>query len=228
MNIKDQILGEGEYYKDIVKKDTIFIHHTAGGHRPDWTISAWDKDDDTTTKKPRVVGTQYVIGGKSITDGNTDFDGVVYRALDDKFWIHHLGTTFANNKLLNQKCIGIEVCNYGQLTCSKDGIFLNYVNKQVPADQVCTLATPFRGFKYYHKYTDKQIAALKELILQIKQTHPSISLKNILTTPAGFEFNADACAGKPGIWSHTSVRKDKNDMCPQPNLLAMLATLNLV
>ena len=41
----------------------------------------------------------------------------------------------------------------------------------------------------------------------------------------GFEINADALNGKPGIWSHTSVRKDKSDVHPQDELIAMLKTL---
>ena len=41
----------------------------------------------------------------------------------------------------------------------------------------------------------------------------------------GFELNTDALAGKPGIWSHTSVRKDKFDVHPQDELIAMLKSL---
>ena len=223
MTIIEDILDDGEYYKEIVPKDTIFIHHTAGSHRPDWTIHGWEKDRNKSgTRLP--VATAYVIGGVSTTDGNTSFDGIVYKAFDDKYWAHHLGLTTGNNVALNKKSIGIEICSYGPLTKTKSGIFLNYVNKEVPAHMVGELATPYRGFKYYQKYTPKQIAALKELLLDISKRH-NIDLKKGLYQLKSFEQSADALIGKPGLWSHSSVRRDKFDMWPQPELIAMIATL---
>ena len=52
-------------------------------------------------------------------------------------------------------------------------------------------------------------------------------LVEVLDKPngAGFELNNDALNGKPGKWSHTSVRKDKFDVHPQPELEVMLKTL---
>jgi hypothetical protein len=229
MKVVDQILGAGEYYTDVVTKKTIYIHHTAGGHRPDWTISGWDSDDtvDKTTgkKKPLAVATAYVIGGLSTSSAEAQFDGVVYRAFDEKLWAHHLGTKYVNNTILNKESIGMEICNYGPLSIGKDGKFYNYVNKPVPAEMVVKLEKPFKGFLHYHKYTDKQIEAIKELILDLKQKFPGIEMKTPLLTVEGFELNEDAKAGKSGIYGHTNVRNDKFDMSPQPNLIAMLKTI---
>ena len=49
----------------------------------------------------------------------------------------------------------------------------------------------------------------------------------LLDLPKGgcFELNTDALKGTAGIWSHTSVRKDKSDMHPQMEVTAMLKTL---
>ena len=83
---------------------------------------------------------------------------------------------------------------------------------------------------YHHKYSNKQIDSLKELLLFLKGKY-NIDLKKglfpILDTPkaGGFEINNDALSGKPGVWSHTSVRKDKSDIHPQDELIAMLKTL---
>jgi len=38
-------------------------------------------------------------------------------------------------------------------------------------------------------------------------------------------LNHNALEGHPGIWSHTSVRIDKSDIFPQPELLSMLRSL---
>lgn len=229
MKIVDKILEAGEYYKEVCEKDTLYIHHTAGGHRPDWTIDGWERDK---SKNGGIlpVGTAYVIGGISTSDKNADYDGLIYRAFDDKYWAHHLGLEVVNNKLLNQKSVAIEICNYGPLTKTKDGIFLNYVNKAVPPEMVEELSTPFRTFKYYHKYTDKQLIALKELMQDIAQRHPKIDLKKGLQLfinqgAAALDINQGAVKGVPGLWSHTNVRKDKFDVWPQPQLIDLIKQL---
>jgi N-acetyl-anhydromuramyl-L-alanine amidase AmpD len=226
----DQILENGEYFKKVTKKDTICIHHTAGGHRPDWTIAGWEKDANSAGAQ-LPVATPYVIGGKSISDGNTDFNGKIYRCHDDQYWAHHLGCKVANNTLLNEKCVGIEICNYGALTKTSAG-YLNYVNKIIPADQVVTLAKPFRGSIYWHAYTPEQIHSLKELLLDISTRH-KIDLKKGLKplikskTDWGiaFDISQAAISGAQGLWTHTSYRADKIDCSPQPLLLEMILSL---
>lgn len=226
MNITDKFLEKGEYYEEVFEKNVFYLHHTAGGHRADWVIHGWDTDDnvDSTGKKsPRSVATSYVIGGLSTRDKNdTAFDGKVYRCFDDKYWAHHLGTSFRNNKTLNRNSVAVEICNYGPLTKGGDGKFYTYVNSVVPNDMVVELDKPFRGYKYYHKYTDKQIAATKELILFVKQKHPKIELRTPLLTVDGFELHEGAKAGVSGIFSHSNVRNDKYDMYPDLRLINML------
>lgn len=229
MAIKDILLSPGEFYNQDIKKDTIYIHHTAGGHRPDWTIAGWNKDRAEDGSRLRVA-TAFVIGGISVTDKDASWDGAVCRTFPEQKWAHHLGLTKPNNRTLNAKSIAIELCNYGPLTLSKDGRFYNYVNKPVPAEQVVQLKEPFKGYKYYHKYTDKQLTALKELLrdlgnrfsIDIKE-----GLKKELLRNAGGAFlpNADALAGKPGLWTHTNVRKDKFDCSPQDGLIDMIHQL---
>lgn len=228
MNIIDEILGENEYYKEEFEKNTIYLHHTAGGHRPDWVISGWDSDDKidpkTGKKVTYPVATAFVIGGLSTRDPkDTSFDGKIYRAFDEKYWAHHLGTTLPNNRALNRNSVAVEICNYGALTLSKkDGKYYTYVNNVVPPEQVVKLDKPFKGFIYYHAYTDKQIAATKEFILAMKAKFPKISLNTPLLTVEGFEMNDKAKAGVPGVYTHTNVLTSKYDLSPQPKVIAML------
>lgn len=229
MGVKEILLEEGEYYSEIVDKDTIFLHHTAGGHRPDWVVQGAWENDKTKSGLKLPVATAYVIGGVSTTDKDTSWDGVIVKAFDDKYWAHHLGTEAANNKALNAKSIGIEICNYGGLTKGKDGLFYNYVHKPVPVDQVVDLGKAFRGFQYYHSYTNKQLASLRELCVHLVTKHPKINLKKGLAelngNPDSFEFSVAALKGSPGLWSHTNVRKDKNDCYPHPQLLELIKSL---
>ena len=92
-------LDFGEYIGDSTPKNMVFLHHTAGSHRPDWTIHGWNTDG-TSTNKSRVA-TSWVIGGKSTRDGNDDFDGKVYRAFDEEYWAYHLGTRSSDTNGIN-------------------------------------------------------------------------------------------------------------------------------
>lgn len=229
MIITNKILEPGEYYNEVFLKDTIYLHHTAGSHRPDWTIDGWEFDKNKAGGK-LAVATAYVIGGISTTDNDQTFDGKVYKAFEDKYWAHHLGLTAENNVLLNKKSIGIEICNYGPLVKSRDGIYFNYVKKPVPENMVIKLEKPFRQYEYYHKYTDKQLASLKLLLLDIAARHPKIDLKGGLKLfvhqgAAAFEVNGGASKGVPGVWSHSSVRADKFDVYPNPQLIELIKSL---
>ena len=230
LTIIDKILEKGEYVEEKTSKNTIYLHHTAGSHRADWTIEGWNKDRTSTNSRLRVA-TAFVIGGPDRMGTDKDaMDGKVFRAYNEDFWASHLGLKTANNNQLNKQSIGIEICNYGYVTKSNSGVFLNYVNSEIAASQVCDLGYQFRGFRFHHKYSDKQITSLKELLLFLKGKY-NIDLKKglvpVLDLPQGkgFELNNDALAGNPGIWSHSSVRKDKFDVHPQEELIAMLKTL---
>lgn len=237
MKIVELKLSEGEYYKEEIKKTTIYLHQTAGGNRPDFTIQGWNADRNATGGR-LAVATSYVIGGLSTTvgkDGKYDssYDGVIYCAFEDKYWAHHLGTKLPNNSQLNKQSIGIEICNYGPLTKTADGKFINYVNKEVPADMVVELPIAFKGFKYYHKYTDKQIQAVKELLIDISLRHKidlkkgmqEILLKYPSTPQMSWDISSAATSGKPGLFTHVNVRKDKFDCFPQESLISMIISL---
>lgn len=275
MNIKDIFLDSSEYFPVDFKKTTIYLHHTCGSHRPDWVVQGWDKDHNQDGSTNRVA-TSFVIGGKSTRDGDTSWDGVIVRCFPESQWAWHLGAKNTNG-MFDKISIGIEICNYGFLTRSKSGQFMTYVNTPVPDDQVVELPRPFRGYKFYHKYTDNQINNLRELLIylgtrfniNLKMGLRDWILKESLLMPNGlsildqqkwlnkngfvgkngnpliedgiwgensayavqsigrsaFEFNPLTLNGYPGVWSHTSIRNDKQDISPQPKLIEMLLSL---
>lgn len=222
-------LKDNEYYREIVKKDTIYLHHTAGGPRPDYVIDGWERDK-TRSGNPLRVATAFLIGGK--TKGSKNFDGAIYAPFDPKYWAHHLGLNrprYApfNNARLNAKSIGIEVCNYGALT-REDGRYYFETSSGkifVDEDEICILEKPWRGRKYFHKYSDKQIESLKILILELAQKF-DIPLENKNYTRDYFDLKFDALNGLPGLWTHVNVREDKWDCFPQPELIDMLNSLH--
>jgi hypothetical protein len=276
MIITQKHLSNTEYFPAKTSKDTIYLHHTAGSHRPDWVIDGWNQDSDGRGNKIRIA-TSYVIGGKSTRDGNSDFDGKVFEAFSADHWAHHLGIKAKNNTFLNQKSLGIEICNYGALTKTRDGRFFTYVKTEVPASMVVELESPFRGSKYFQAYTSSQLETLRKLLLNLSKRFgidlskglkkeierfelKSPAFKNSLErqiwlnkngftdgegkrlvedgkdglktqvawskyTAHPLELNTAALSGFPGIWSHTNVRADKNDVFPQKELLQLIKSL---
>jgi N-acetyl-anhydromuramyl-L-alanine amidase AmpD len=230
LQVKNKPLPPEEFVPEVTKKDTVYLHHTAGGHRPDWVVDGWMADRTATGSRSRVA-TAWVLGGSSTTLTDESWDGVAVRAFPDENWAFHLGVRNAPAGSLDRKSVGIEICSYGQLIRTPDGRFLNWVKKEVPASMAVDLGAPFRGFQFYQRYTNKQLAAVKELLLDIANRHaidirkglPALLRKK--ATAAAFEFQADALAGKPGLWTHTNVRTDKVDCQPQQELIDLLVSL---
>ena len=174
LDARNFFLESDEWFDQYIKKDTIYLHHTEGRHRPDYTIGWWENDNKPG--KLTRVGTAFVFGSEAL-DGDSTFNGVTYRAFKEIYWSHHLGTKLNNNRLLNQKSIGIEICSLGPLhkTDADTYVFKNYNTEiEVPKSQVCELKKEWRGFKYFHKYTKKQIDECERLIL---------TLSNFFNTP---------------------------------------------
>jgi N-acetyl-anhydromuramyl-L-alanine amidase AmpD len=234
LEIYDNFLSEDEYYKKETNKNTIWLHHTAGGSRPDWTIGGWEKDfqkdeegnpklDSDGNALPLRVGTHFVIGRKS---SSTDFplwDGKVLRAFDERYWAYHLGISTKNSEQLNSRSIGIEICNYGPLTLGKDEKFYNYVNKPVNKIDVVELSKPFRGYKFWEKYTDAQLESTRKLIIHLSKIW-NMEIESGIYDENWFNYD-QKWFSLGGLRTHTQVRKDKFDLFPQPELIQMLNSL---
>ena len=150
------------------------------------------------------------------------WDGKVLKAFDDRYWAYHLGIT-ENSKELNSKSVSIEICNYGQLTPGRDGKFYNYVNKPINNEDVVELSKPFKGYKYWEKYTDVQLESTRKLILYLKNRW-NIEIESGIYNEDWFEYD-EKWFSLGGLRTHTQVRKDKFDLFPQPELLQMLNSL---
>ena len=214
--IYDCLLSDDEYVKRETQKTTIWLHHSGGGSRPDWTINGWE------TNNGLKVGTHFVIGRKSSTGDIQVWDGKVLKAIDDRYWVSHLGIETKSDQL-NSRSIGIELCNYGPLTLGKDGNFYNYVNKPINKEDVVELETEFRGYKYWEKYTDSQLESLYKLIIYLKKRW-IIQIESGIYNEDWFNYD-EKWFSMGGLRSHGQVRKDKFDLFPQKELIDMLNRL---
>jgi N-acetyl-anhydromuramyl-L-alanine amidase AmpD len=205
-------LKDHQYYKTEHPKKIIVLHHTVSGESVEGDVHWW-------SSTPERVATAFII----------DRETGIYQLFKEKYWANHLGIsaqtlkTFGSdvtNKRLNEISIGIEIDSWGGLI-QKNGRWFSVTGKEIPLKNVQLYPKGYRGFFGFEKYTPKQIANLRELLLHLSAKW-NIALnyhENI------FEANAQALKGTWGVWSHVSYRPDKSDCHPQPELIAMLKSL---
>lgn len=204
--ITDFELHDSQFVKTEHKKTQIFLHFTAGAPSAKNVIQGWDKDSP-------VVATAYVI------DGNT---GDIYNCFNDKYYAYHLGIKGVNGTL-DKASVGIEICCWGPLT-KKNDKYYNYVGGQMPEDQVYKLDKPFRGYSYFHAFTDSQLKSLEKLLRYLIKKYDIKVQKCFDESMCEFDQSV-IDQTKPGIWTHTVVRQDKSDFFLYKEILDILNKL---
>lgn len=156
-----------DYQKQATDKDTIVLHYTAGGTASGAIATLNIRD---------YVNVHYIL----------DRDGTVYQMFDERFWAYHTGSGKVNDK----RSIGIEIVNWGHLDRFHNALF-SWTGKKIPWDQV-ELCGEFRGYRYWQKLTNEQIATLPLLIANIESRH---NIKRIIThaelNPRKLDFPPD-------------------------------------
>jgi hypothetical protein len=214
MKIKHVEFSPANYFNQETPKKQIYLHHTAGGDNAESVFQWWSNTRNR-------IATCVVIDSK----------GTIVQGFSSKKWGYHLGlTTKTFNtqgiryEQLDKISIGVELCNWGYLQKvgkGKDAKFLNYLNIEVPADQVIELDEPFKGYKYWHSYSPAQIESLKQLLLLWNERYKiPLDYNDDI-----FDINKRALSAQPGVYTHNSVRKDKFDVYPHPGLIKMLKSL---
>jgi len=217
LKIIKHYMPEDAYFKGPVKKQWLFLHHTAGWENPYQVADMWARDNRGN------VATEFILGGKSIKDGSSKFDGELIQCFPEGGYGWHTGT---GNSVMHRNSVGIEVCCMGQIVDGK-----TYVGTKADPSQIVKLAKPFRGFQYWHRYSDLQINTLRNWILFMANKYnidPRIGLVEWVKAKGadGFDVLDLAKANStPGMYSHTNVMKGKVDMFPQQELIDMLLSL---
>jgi N-acetyl-anhydromuramyl-L-alanine amidase AmpD len=206
------------YTQKEYKKKQICLHHTVSGE-------GYSGDVATMFKRGYVVA--YMI----------ERNGNIHQFYDEKFSGTHLGIpaeTFSSRGIPYQKldfsCIGIELDSWGQVLPVRDKFYpVKWENgKFVPRLDCAPLSnypesycTKYRGFEFYERYTPQQLASLERLLTFLMSKH---EIQNNYMSDMWDVCNR-ALKGYEGVFSHTSYRKDKFDVHPQPELVNLLKSL---
>lgn len=194
-----------QYIPEVVHKDQIVLHHTASGSTAVADANYWKST-------PERVATAFII----------DRNGTIYQCFSSGYWAYHLGmkANMGGVAGLDKGSIGIELDSWGILT-EQNGKYYSWTKEEVPKERVQVYPKPFRGSKYYEKYTAAQLQSAKELVQFLAAKY------KIPTTyrPEIFDVDKKALSKVAGTYTHVSFRKDKSDCHPQPELIAMLKSL---
>jgi N-acetyl-anhydromuramyl-L-alanine amidase AmpD len=208
--IKQVRLKDNQYFAESSPKSQIYLHHTAGNGNAEGVSRYWNGNDSR-------IATAFIIGE----------NGTIVQCFSSKHWAWHLGIDqedFARNGAkysnLNKSSVGIEVCNWGYLK-KKGDKYYNYAGGVVNTSYVTELDQPYKGYKYWYKYSDAQIESLRQLVVYLCDTYdvPKEYRSEI------WAIDKEAFKGTKGIYTHNSVRKDKSDMYPCPRVIEMLKNL---
>lgn len=210
--------SSNEYIKEATDKKQIYLHHTAGNASGVSTFRQWNTDS-----RGRIA-TCVCIANTGAKEG----DGVISQGFSSKNWAYHLGVkrhVFEAYDVpyipLDKYSIGVEICAWGQLE-EKDGKYYNYVNREVPKDQVCELDSPYKGHRFFHRYSDEQIRSVENLLVYWNGAY---GIPIDYNEDRMWNVTREALMGEPGVYTHNSVRKDKIDIFPQPEMIQMLRGL---
>lgn len=214
---------ENKYFQDEHTKTQIVLHHTISGPNIDGDVSTW-------------INGKYNVGVAIIIDR----EGIPHQLFSSKHWAYHLG---AGDHLLDKHSIAIEIDSWGGLVLgdnttkqfgknedgtprmiyTMEGKYYAYYGNPVnlSSNQIQYYSNEYRGYNYFEKYTNEQIKTVGELLLFWRNRYNIPLYYN----PSMFNFSQEALNGKPGLWSHTSYRKDKSDIHPQPEMMEMIRAI---
>ena len=182
-------IDENEYFPGVHPKSLIVLHHTVGGSAAstrDW----WNLD-------PKRIGTAYMV----------ERDGTVFEVFPPEAWASHINRKDAKgNQIvsLEQRSIGIELCNHGPLTL-RDGKFYRVVDRRPHVGKVHDCGKVWRDYQYFCAYPPEQMAATAKLVRDLCAKFGIAAM----TYPN--DYLAD---GVTGIVTHAQLRLDKSDVHP--------------
>lgn len=186
------------YYEETTAKKKIILHFTMGYLK-----------GDIATLTNGHVSVPFVIGR----------NGIIYNLFASKYWSYHLGpSAVGGNTAMSKECIGIEISNIGPLKKIGNNLVTTYSDTDVycsldETQHYTKLATPYRGYQYYAKFTDAQYTATAKLIrfLCAKYNLPKtfVAEAKRYNTLTAAEFTAFT-----GIATHVNCRTDKVDIGP--------------
>jgi len=177
-------LKDGEYFKQVVRKNAIVLHFTAG-YGDAYSVQT------LFNTMIGAVATAYAASK----------DGLILEMFAPAYWAYHLGSSLYNE----MRTIGIEIVNIGPLWRRGDGKLYDYYGNLYEGGYV-RLEKPWRGVMYWAKFTEEQYINVAKWCAErclAFRIPPVINMNN--------EYVQDN-EKLVGVCTHTNFRLDKFDI----------------
>jgi LysM repeat protein len=191
-----------EYCPEVMKKDLIVLHFTAGKTAQS-AYQSW-------LNNPVAVATAYLV----------DRDGKIYEVFDPAHWAYHLGVKGSRGKH-DRRSIGIEIASVGPLKPSQTKA--DQLNWWPPGNEWRTrychrdesdryVNSAYRGIDFFASIPAIQqdsVAALTRYLcdrFEVPKTIPSSTRRT--------KYSAEYFGNFSGVASHQNFRSDKWDVGP--------------
>ena len=186
------LLLDNQYYHKAQDKKRIVLHHTAGGTATS-SINWWNEKLDH-------VCTPYLI----------DRDGTILEVFPPEYWAYALGI---NSPWAEKKSIQIELCSFGGLINHEGQLYRKIGDRLFLFDGPhVRYEKEHRGYLFFERYTAEQIQSLLFLLDHLANRF-SLEIGDV---EKFWWYDKES---KKTLISHTTVRKDKSDIHPQPDLI---------
>jgi len=217
-----------QYIREVHPKKQIYLHHTASGKGVTGDFRHF------MSTKARIA-TCVIVG-----------DDGIYQLFSSKYWGHHLGIkrhVFEKKGLpsintpLNRQSIAIEIDSWGPLAKLGDHFF-SWAGTKVLLDGVTEYSREYKTYPqskffdevgvtgepchFYESYSANKIEYTRQLLVFWNKLY-SIPIDKYDSSIFG--ITDQALTGEPGVYTHNSVRVDKSDIHPQPEIIKMLEGL---
>jgi len=183
-----------DYLHEVTSKKNICLHATAGGS----LVGAVE-----TLAKQDHIAVHFIV----------DKNGKIYQFFPLRYWAFHLGIKNTGGRY-DRSTIGIEIVNVGPLVRRGDNLCYwpnNFTAKYCSVNDTQSYTKVeggWRGYEYYANFTKSQcdnVAALCAYLCHLENITAQI-------LPDIDEYHLDQINNFSGIYTHTSVRKDKYDV----------------
>lgn len=190
---KHNLLKNNQYVHRTTIKTKMCLHHTSG-RTAQSSIDWWNKEANR-------VSTAVMIPR----------NGEIWELFPTKFWAWALGKT-KYGTALERESIQFEIANAGGLT-KRNGKYYTWYHAEINEEDVVEYKEDHRGYKFYERYTDGQVEAIVFALGYYAELH------KIKVDPVKLENFWWGSKEPEAIYAHTTVRKNKSDIHPQPNLI---------
>lgn len=215
-----------EYVRDVTHKTRVLLCGTGtpASCRAALNAVRWSRGQSTSSA-PRAHAF-YVAGAPDSSAAGTlgtHADGDIVRCYDEKYWSRAVNAGKMSDAV-NSSSVSIALCSWGGLEINDAGQAVTRCGTVVPDSEVCDLGRVWRGHRYHHAYTDRQLESMVSLVRYALDRFSIRLPRTRYTQSWWFDVSSDAVSSG-GLWNEACYDPTTDGLSPQKNLIRALNSI---